>query len=100
MGPDYDLPTKRDKTNLESYEQSPQAPSYKLQDPKGDAKVDWDKLKKKVDDPTDPSKIVLGTGKRSGIKDLNLLLGIFPTFLQKTTFNSHYNASASNENCL
>ena len=62
-----DPPAKREKTNSKKYEQTQQEITPKLQDPKEDPNVDWEKLKKKGADSKDPSKIVLGTGKRTGI---------------------------------
>ena len=72
--PDYDLPTKRDKTKLEEFvtDEKKQVPKSKKKD---ESNSEWDKLKPKQPEKQDEKpKLNMGKGAKTG--------GYFPNFFK------------------
>jgi len=60
--PVYDLPSKRDKTDLERYDTPEKAQQQKKKPAVDEPSPDWDRLKKKAKSEDDPNKVILGKG--------------------------------------
>ena len=65
--PDYDLPSKRDKTQLEVFETPEHAEKSNKKRENIENEPDWDKLKKKPSKMEENKKIILGKGENTGI---------------------------------
>ena len=65
--PEYDLPSKRDKTNLEVFDTPEHAEKPIKKKEIAEAKPSWDKLKKKPKETEENTKIVPGKGGETGI---------------------------------
>ena len=65
--PDYDLPSKRDKTNLEVFETPEHAAKPNKKKENAEPEPSWDKLKKKPIETGENKKIILGKGTDTGI---------------------------------
>ena len=66
--PEYDLPTKREKTNLEKFSVEEKEIKRKPKKEKEEEPADWEKLKaKQVDDPKRKPSLVMGQGKKLGM---------------------------------
>ena len=72
--PEYNLPTRREKTMLDNYEALPHETQPKLGNHKEAPDAKWDKLKRKNSEPENHTKIVLGKGKAAGAKKILLFL--------------------------
>ena len=71
--PEYDLPTKREKTELEEYDTSNKQENAKQKPLIKETTPQWDKLEKKPADNDElPNKLVMGKGKKKG-NDGNLI---------------------------
>merc|ERR1711990_29076 len=74
--PSYDLPTKRQKSDLLTYESHERETKIKEREQDQEQPADWDRLKKKKDEIDDAKiPIILGKGKKAEIapeKDLRL----------------------------
>ena len=65
--PDYDLPNKRDKTNLEVFETPEHAEKPIKKKKNAEPEPNWDKLKKKPMETEENNQITLGKGGQKGI---------------------------------
>merc|ERR1712228_78592 len=61
--PSYNIPTKREKTDLEEYDSPDKERQQKLQPEKDEPLPDWERLKKKPESKKDSNEIVLGRGQ-------------------------------------
>ena len=66
--PQYDLPTKRDKTELEQHATPEKVHQQKIKPVMDEPSPDWDRLKKKAKSEEDPIKIIAGKGSTPGNK--------------------------------
>ena len=66
--PIYDLPSKREKTDLEQYDTPENVQPHKVKPVVDESSPDWDRLKKKEKSEEDPIKIIPGKGKIPGKK--------------------------------
>ena len=64
--PVYDLPSKRDKTDLEQYDTPENVQRQKIKPVVDEPSPDWDRLKKKENSQGDPIKIITGKGRIPG----------------------------------
>ena len=64
--PIYDLPSKREKTDLEEYDAPEKDVKPMIAKRKEEPMPDWDKMKKTPKSEKDPNQIVLGKGKKPG----------------------------------
>ena len=64
--PIYDLPIKREKTDLEQYDTPEKEQQQRIKPVVDEPSPDWDRLKKKPESEEDPKKIVLGKGDMPG----------------------------------
>ena len=64
--PNYDLPTKRGKTDLEQYDNPEKFQPETLKSTKDELNPDWDRLKKKPISEKKTNEISLGKGIVSG----------------------------------
>ena len=65
--PDYDLPVRRQKTDLEVYQRDELNSEVKMKRPQEEPSAEWEKLKTKPQENLDiKSPFVLGSGKTSG----------------------------------
>ena len=64
--PKYDLPTKRDKTDLEQYDAPDKEQQQNIKPVMDEPSPDWEKLKAKPKNEKSPSKITLGKGNIPG----------------------------------
>merc|ERR1712029_1031746 len=63
--PDYDLPTKRDKTKLESYSAEEKTPRLKVDKEKEMEPADWDRLnQRKETTPDQQPSLIMGQGQK------------------------------------
>merc|ERR1712142_1092475 len=60
--PIYDLPIKREKTDLEHYDTPEKVQQQKKKPVVDEPSPDWDRLKKKTETEEDPKKMILGMG--------------------------------------
>merc|ERR1712228_674682 len=60
--PMYNIPSKREKTDLKEYDSPDKERQQKLQPEKDEPLPDWERLKKKPESKKDPNEIVLGRG--------------------------------------
>merc|ERR1712228_958258 len=73
--PTYNIPSKREKTDLEEYDFLDKERQQKLQPEKDEPLPDWERLKKKSESKKDTNKIVLGRGaisEKDGDDELTL----------------------------
>ena len=68
--PIYDLPSKREKTNLEQYDTLENVQQQRIKPIVDEPSPDWDRLKKKAKSEEDPFKIIAGKGNIPGKKKL------------------------------
>merc|ERR1711872_1202054 len=64
--PIYDLPSKREKTDLEQYDTPEKEQQQRIKPVVDEPSPDWDRLKKKPESEEDPKKIILGKGDMPG----------------------------------
>merc|ERR1712228_87160 len=70
--PMYNIPSKREKTDLKEYDSPDKERQQKLQPEKDEPLPDWERLKKKPESKKDPNEIVLGRGTIPGKKSILL----------------------------
>ena len=66
--PDYDLPSKRDKTDLEVFDTPEHAEKPIRKKENAKVQPEWDKLEKKPLETEENNKMILGKGGRKGIQ--------------------------------
>ena len=64
--PIYDLPSKREKTDLEQYDTPENVPQQKSKTKLDEPSPVWEKLKTKGKTEENSNKIILGQGKKPG----------------------------------
>ena len=64
--PIYDLPSKREKTDLEQYDTPEKVQQQKIKPLVDEPSPDWDRLKKKDKSEEDPIEIIPGKGSIPG----------------------------------
>merc|ERR1712228_882391 len=67
--PTYDLPNKREKTDLEQYDTSDKEKKPKLTPEEDEPLSEWERLKREPGSEKDPNEIVLGKGKIPAFDD-------------------------------
>ena len=67
--PVYDLPSKREKTDLEQYDTPENVPQQKSKTKLDEPSPAWEKLKTKGKTEENTNQIILGKGKNPGISN-------------------------------